>query len=162
MIIQGSEMSVMHIKLYVNIMRGRVWDSKVDDILRERYTDESNTKLAEELGYSLRTIERHAAVLGLHKSEEYIKAARLKGSREGVRQIEYLKITGRKRKLSRPGGRPFQKGHKLDPKHEEKRISAIRKRAWEDRIRIIHGIRPIARWNYNLNAYKNLKKTDND
>lgn len=124
------------------------WDSWMDAVLQERYADEENGVLAKELGVGVRTVERHASKLGLRKSAEFMAGTQWRASREALRWYEYMRITGQKVKRNGCPGGPFEKGHKLDEATENKRVTALQERSWEDRKRIIHGIKPIAKWKY--------------
>lgn len=135
-------------------MRGKKWESNLDDVLIERYPNESNQSLAKELGYGVRTIERHAKMLGVMKSEEYMQMTQYRASMEGVRWFEYMRITGQKIRKGNCNGKRFKKGRIPEPEIEKKRIAAIRARAWEDRKRIIHGLPPRSRWKWKLDTYK--------
>lgn len=135
-------------------MRGVKWDHKVDDILRERYANTSNKVLSKELGYALRTIERHARELGLRKSDEFIRETQMRASMEGARYFEYMRLTGQKIKKQKNSGRMFEKGHKFTGEIEAKRIKALQDRAWEERKRIIHGLCQKTKWRMNTKAYE--------
>ena len=143
-------------------MRGKQWTKEADDILLAKYANTTNAELIKEMGYGLRTIERHASQLGLRKSKEFMDESQRKGVNNALLWYEYKRITGQKIIRCRQGGRPFKKGEKLPPELEKKRIEAIRRRAWEDRKRIIHGFQPKAKWRYNLSAYDSFKQKDND
>lgn len=122
-------------------MRGKAWTPEMDRYLMERYADTENKVLAEETGYGIRTIRSHALKLGLEKSRELMRRTQLRASRAGSMAIEYMKITGAKRKRKvRLGGRPFQKGHHWDEETERKRVEAIRETAWQERRRMMHGM----------------------
>lgn len=135
-------------------MRGKKWKNEVDKILIERYPNEKNSILSKELGYGIRTIERHAKMLGLHKSKKFLSETQLKASMEGARWFEYMRITGQKVRTNNSNGKRFEKGRIPDPEIEKKRIAAIRARAWDDRKRIIHGLTPRTKWRYNLKIYE--------
>lgn len=118
-------------------MMGR-WESWMDEVVLERYADERNSVLCEELGVGLRTLERHAAKLGVRKSPVFIEKRQKMASQEAARWVEYMKITGQKIRKS-PGGRRFEKGHRFDAETEARRVKAIRDRAWDERVRLIRG-----------------------
>lgn len=118
------------------------WKREWDVMLLERFADEKNAVLAKELGVSERTVERHARELGLRKSEAFVRMV----AKEASMAAEYRMLMGQKRTLSRPGGRPFQKGHRLDAEVEAKRVQAIRDRAWDERVRLMHGMVRKTRW----------------
>ena len=130
--------------------KGKRWVPEMDEWLRENYSDRENRELSRESGYATRTLERHAARLGLRKSEEFIREKQRRASREAIRWYEYMRVTGRKVKKKAPGGRQFGKGFRWDEETERKRVDAIRERSWQDRKRIIHGIKPIAKWKYKI------------
>lgn len=106
--------------------RGKHWTPMMDDILRRYFADEESKELARQFGYGLRTIERHAKELGLSKSPELLRAAARKGSDAAARKRRLLKEKGEKIRLSRPGGKPFQKGHRWDQETEARRVEGIR------------------------------------
>ena len=141
-------------------MRGKKWDKKIDRILIERYPNEKNSILSKEFGYGIRTIERHARMLSLHKSKEFLSETQLKASMEGARWFEYMRITGQKVRTNNSNGKCFEKGRIPDPETEKKRIAAIRATAWNDRKRIIHGLPPKTKWNFSIDAYDKYKKED--
>lgn len=126
--------------------RGKKWDPSCDDVLRERYADTENAVLARESGYGLRTIERHAAKLGLKKSAALMEKTRDRATREAARWYEYMRVTGQKVKKKGVGGRPFEKGHRFEGEVEAKRVTAIRNRAWDERRRLMHGITRRTKW----------------
>lgn len=129
-------------------MRGKVWELWMDAWLCENYADRENRELAAESGYGLRTIERHAGLLGLRKSAEFIREHQRQATADSKRWYEYMRITGQKVKNSGCSGRRFGKGFRWDEATEAKRVAALQARSWEDRKRIIHGIKPIAKWKY--------------
>lgn len=133
------------------------WDNSLDKVLIQKYPNTKNIDLANELGYHLRTIERHAARLHLKKSKEFMQQTRLRASLEGARWFEYKRLIGEKIPW-RGSGKLFEKGHIPDPEIEKKRIAAIRARAWEEHKRIMHGIMPKAKWKFNLKAYEKVKE----
>lgn len=106
-----------------------MWTEEMDRVLFERYADEESGVLAEELGVGLRTIQRRAARFGLRKSRDLLSRVAKKGSDEAVRR---MRMSGKKRTLSRAGGRPFGKGHKWDEETERKRLDAV-KEGWMKR-----------------------------
>ena len=114
------------------------WERWMDEVVLERYADELNSVLCEELGVGLRTLERHAAKLGVRKSQEFVERRQRLASQGAVRWVEYMKITGQKIRKS-PGGRRFEKGHRFPEEIEAKRVKAIRDRAWDERVRLIRG-----------------------
>lgn len=127
-------------------MRGRKWEPEWDAILVERFSETLNAVLAKELGCGVRTLERHARRLGLEKSAAFKERSK-EWSADGYRRYcEYMRITGQK--LVRKGvcGKPFEKGHRFDGEIEAKRIKAIRDRAWDEMVRIIHGISRKTGW----------------
>ncbi len=141
-------------------MRGKAWTKETDDILIERYANTENKILATETGYGIRTIERHAKALGLSKSREFMQIMQSRASAEGARWFEYKRLIGEKVYKRSYHGRKFEKGRIPDPEIEKKRIAAIRERAWSDRMRIMHGMLPKAKWNYDLKAYESFRKKD--
>lgn len=116
----------------------RRWESWMDYVVLERYADERNSVLCEELGVGLRTLERHAANLGVRKSPDFIENRQKKASQEAARWVDYMKITGQKIRKSYGGG-GFKKGHHFDSETEARRVKAIRDRAWDERVRMIRG-----------------------
>ena len=141
-------------------MRGKKWNKEIDKVLTERYPNEKNSILSKELGYGIRTIERHAKMLCLHKSKEFLSEIQIKASMEGARWFEYMRITGQKVRINNSNGKRFEKGRTPDPETEKKRIAAIRATAWNDRKRIIHGLPPKTKWHFNIGVYDKYKKED--
>lgn len=105
--------------------RGKQWSPKMDSILEKWYADEESTKLAAQFGYGVRTIERHAAQLGLKKSPELLKRVAKKASDAATRWIDGKKARGEKIE-KRWGGHGFQKGHQWDEETEKRRVEGIR------------------------------------
>ena len=105
--------------------RGKAWTAKMDAILVKYYADEESTKLAREFGYGLRTIERHAAKLGLKKSDALLYRIAKKGSDAATAWIKRKKERGEKIE-KKWGGHGFEKGHKWDEETEARRIEGIR------------------------------------
>lgn len=105
--------------------RGKQWTPKMDEILKRYYADEESTKLAAQFGYGVRTVERHAAALGLKKSEALLKRVAKKASDAACRWIEGKKARGEKIE-KRWNGLGFKKGHHWDEETERKRVEAIR------------------------------------
>lgn len=125
--------------------RGKPWTVEMDAVLRERYATTKNSDLAREYGYGLRTITRHGTLLGLEKSPELLESIWREGVRESARWCEYMRITGQK-VVKRPGGRPFEKGHRFEGEVEERRVKALRDRSEDERRRIINGWQRKTRW----------------
>lgn len=125
-------------------MRGVMWESWMDGVLLERYADTENAELAVELGVSVRSVERHAAALGLSKSERFLLDVR----RRALDQVSYLRLIGRKIGGGKKGGTPgsFKKGHRLSEEVERKRVKALQDLAWNERVRLIRGIPRKTRW----------------
>lgn len=123
-----------------------MWEEWMDRVLLERYADCENRVLCQELGVSVRTLERHAARLGVRKSDEHMKWVQSEGVDGARRWIEWMKLTGQKIR-KRPGGKRFEKGHRFSPEVEEKRVKAIQARAWDERVRLMHGWRRATKWN---------------
>lgn len=125
--------------------RGKQWTSEMDEVLRARYADTKNSVLAAEYGYGIRTITRHGTILGLGKSEAFLESVWREGVRESARWCEYMRITGQKMKR-RPGGRPWEKGHRFEGEIEERRVKALRDRSADERLRILRGWTRKTRW----------------
>lgn len=134
------------------------WQDWMDAVLRERYGDEKNAVLARDLGVSMRTVERHAGMLGFRKSEGFLERV----SREGLRDIEYRRLCGERVGGFRKGeGRTgnvgsFRKGHHFCSEIEEKRVKAIRDRAWDERVRLMRGWERKTKWK--MTGYENRGK----
>ena len=127
-------------------MRGKKWEPEWDAVLVEMFADERNDVIARKLGCGVRTLERHARRLGLEKSAAFKERSK-EWSADGYRRYcEYMRITGQK--LVRKGvcGKPFEKGHRFSAEVEAKRIKAIRDRARDERVRIIHGMSRKTGW----------------
>lgn len=127
-------------------MRGKRWESWMDDVLRERFAVELNAVLARELGVGVRSVERHARMLGLEKGEAFAERAKELSADGYRRYCEYMRITGQKIRRSGVCGKPFEKGHKFDPDVEERRIAAIRARSDDERRRILRGVSRKTGW----------------
>ena len=122
------------------------WDAEKDALLVELFPEVRNEEIARRLGCGERTVVRHARRLGLEKSaafKERVKEWAARGSRE---YCEYMRITGQKIVRSGVCGRPFQKGHHLDSEVEARRVKAIRDRAWDERVRMMHGWQRKTKW----------------
>lgn len=128
-------------------MRGVKWRDEWDAVLEARYAEEKNEVLARELGCGERTLVRHARKLGLEKSEAFRMRALEWANQGASRWYEYMRITGQKVGNHGAPGRKFEKGHRFDGEIEAKRIKAIRDRAWDERVRIIHGVSRKTKWN---------------
>ena len=76
-------------------MACKKWNESINQILIEKYANIKNEELAKEFGYSLRTIERHARMLGLRKSKEFMRQTQLEASRKGTLELEYRSIVGK-------------------------------------------------------------------
>lgn len=132
-------------------MAGRVvWKEWMDAVMREKFAETENSELVRELGVSLRTVERKARELGLRKSEEHRLAMQRRAAREGERWFEYMRITGQKVKKKRVGGKAWEKGHRFEGEIEERRVAAIRQTAWEERVRMMHGMTRRTKWKMRL------------
>jgi hypothetical protein len=123
------------------------WEPWMDEVMREKFADTRNEELQELFGVSSRTLLRHARKLGLRKSEEYMDAI----SRKGLDTIEYKRMLGERVGGPKKGhgvrtSGSFKKGHRFEGEIEEKRVKAIRDRAWDERKRIIHGMPRKTRW----------------
>lgn len=134
------------------------WQEWMDAVLRERYADEKNAVLARELGVSLRSVERHAGMLGLRKSEAFLGRV----SSEGLMEIAYRRLCGERVGGFRKGeGRKgnvgsFRKGHHFCSDVERRRIGAIRARAWDERVRAMRGWERKTKWK--MSGYENRGK----
>ena len=118
----------------------------MDQVVLDRYADSENRALCQELGVSMRTLERHAARLGVRKSDAHMKWVQSEGVDGARRWVEWMKVTGQKIRKS-PGGKRFEKGHRFSPEVEAKRVKAIQARAWDERVRLMHGWRRVTKWN---------------
>lgn len=130
----------------------------MDAVLLERYADEKNRVLCSELGVSPRTLERHAGMLGLRKSGAFLRRV----SEAGLREIEYRRLCGEQVGGTRKGeGRKgtagsFRKGHRFCREVEERRVKAIRDRAWDERVRAMRGWERKTKWK--MSVYENRGK----
>lgn len=127
-------------------MRGRKWEPEWDAILVERFPETLNSVLARELGCGVRTLERHARRLGLEKSAAFKERSKEWSANGYRRYCEYMRITGQKMVKRGVCGKPFEKGHRFSAEIEAKRVQAIRDRAWDERVRIIHGVSRKTGW----------------
>lgn len=118
----------------------------MDRVVLERYADAENAVLCRELGVGLRTLERHAAALGVRKSEEHVRESQAKASREAARWFEYMRITGQKVQKKAVGGKPFAKGHRFEGEIEARRVKSIRDRVWDERRRMMYGLTRRTKW----------------
>lgn len=123
-----------------------VWTQVMDDEVRRRFPFERAADIAKDLGVSERTVFRKAKELGVKKSDDVKRKAWM----TGIREIQYQWLCGRKAgppkgKRTNPGGE-FKKGHRFTGELEEKRVKAIRDRAWDERVRIIRGWRRKTGW----------------
>lgn len=120
----------------------------MDAVLLDRYADEKNAVLCEELGVSMRTLERHANALGLRKSDAFLRMV----SDEGLREVEYRRLCGervggfRKGEGRRGTAGSFRRGHRFSPEIEAKRVKSIRARAWDERVREMRGWAKKTKW----------------
>lgn len=105
--------------------------SRREEVLLERYADEESAVLANELGCSLRTVQRMAARLGLRKSPEMLSRVGKKASDAATAWIRKEKAAGRKI-VKRYNGCGFEKGHKWDEETERRRLDAV-KEGWAKR-----------------------------
>lgn len=122
------------------------WTEDMDGRLAELFPEYRNEDVARMMGSSVRSVERHARMLGLEKSAAFQERVK-KWSGDGYRRYcEYMRITGRK--IVRVGacGKPFEKGHRFEAEVEEKRVKSLRNRAWDERVRIIHGVARKTKW----------------
>lgn len=126
--------------------RGIKWTREMDRKLEQLFPDERNEVVARRLGCGVRTVERHARMLGLEKSEAFKERAKEMSADGYRRYCEYMRITGQK--IVRKGvcGKPFEKGHRFPPEVEARRIKAIQDRAWDERVRFIRGVARKTRW----------------
>lgn len=69
-----------------------VWTEEKVDYLLRHYANTPNAEIVAATGVSERTIQRKAKALGLVKDPAYIAGI----SRDGLMQIEYLRLTGHK------------------------------------------------------------------
>ena len=127
-------------------MRGRRWETWMDQVLRERYAEEENAVLARELGVGMRSVTRHARVLGLEKSVSFCRRAQERARRGSEMWYEYMRITGQKVGNHGAPGRKFEKGHRWDAETEARRVGAIRARSEDERKRILRGQRRATGW----------------
>lgn len=123
-----------------------MWTEEMDAVLRERFAEERNEDLARELGCGVRTVERHARALGLEKSEAFRRRAQERAKSGALMWYEYMRITGQKVGNHGAPGRKFEKGHRLPPEVEARRVQAIRDRAWDERVRIMKGFTRKTGW----------------
>ena len=119
---------------------------EAEGLLRSRYADEKNGDLAKELGVGLRTLSRWAARLGLRKSEAFLGRVRWEAQMElAHRRLCGERVGGVKKGEGKATAGSFG-NRRLTPEQEEKRKEAIRKTAWEERKRILHGEERKTRW----------------
>lgn len=114
----------------------RRWEERFDAVLEERYAEEENGVLAAELGVSLRSVERHAAMLGLKKSAAFLVRSAKKASDAAVEWIGRMKASGKKI-VKRYNGKGFEKGHHWDADVERKRVEKLREWTEEEKLRVL-------------------------
>ena len=123
-----------------------MWEQWMDAVLLERYADSSNAELCRELGVSERSLVRHARRLGVWKSAEHVAQTQRKAVRGSGLWFEYMRLTGRKVGNHGNVGCRFEKGHRFDAETEAKRVKALQDRAWDERVRLIHGFARRTKW----------------
>lgn len=114
----------------------RRWEERFDAVLEERYAEEENGVLAADLGVSLRSVERHAAMLGLKKSGAFLVRAAKKASDAAVEWIGRMKASGKKI-VKRYNGKGFEKGHRWGSEVELKRVEKLREWTEEEKLRVL-------------------------
>lgn len=114
----------------------RRWEERFDAVLEERYAEEENGVLAAELGVSLRSVERHAAMLGLKKSGAFLVRSAKKASDAAVEWIGRMKASGKKI-VKRYNGKGFEKGHRWGAEVELKRVEKLREWVEEEKLRVL-------------------------
>ena len=127
-------------------MFATVWTDEKIAYLASHFQDEKNEALVKALGISMRTIERKARELGLHKSPEMLRSA----SMEGLDKVGYLRLIGvrcsvPKGRRTNPAGE-FKPGHKEDPVVRAIRVASIRARAESERRLVANGMRQRTKW----------------
>ena len=70
------------------------WKDEMDQVLLERYAEEESAVLADELGCSVRTVQRMAARLGLRKSPDMLSRVGKKASDAATEWIRREKAAG--------------------------------------------------------------------
>lgn len=124
-----------------------VWTEEKVDYLLRHYSNTANAEIVAATGVSERTIQRKAKALGLVKDPAYIAGI----SRDGLMQIEYLRLTGHK--MGPPKGLrcnpkgEFKPGHKESKVTRALRIASLRARSESEHQRIARGLKPNTRWN---------------
>ena len=139
-------------------MRGKKWTEEASEELRRRYADEKNEVLSREMGYAMRTIERRAAMMGLRKSDAFMRKTQLAASRAGLEWFEYMRASGQKIRTQSYGGRQFKKGHRFEGEIEERRVAALRELSWQERRRLMHGMMPMTGWK--MKVVRKLEEED--
>lgn len=114
----------------------RRWEERFDAVLEERYAEEENGVLAAELGVSLRSVERHAAMLGLKKSAAFLVRSAKKASDAAVEWIGRMKASGKKI-VKRYNGKGFEKGHRWGSEVERKRVEKLREWVEDEKLRVL-------------------------
>lgn len=114
----------------------RRWEERFDAVLEERYAEEENGVLAADLGVSLRSVERHAAMLGLKKSGAFLVRSAKKASDAAVDWIGRMKASGKKI-VKRYNGKGFEKGHRWGSEVELKRVEKLREWVEEEKLRVL-------------------------
>lgn len=124
-----------------------VWTEEKVDYLLRHYANTPNAEIVAATGVSERTIQRKAKALGLVKDPAYIAGI----SRDGLMQIEYLRLTDHKMGPPKglrcnPAGE-FKPGHKESKVTRALRIASLRARSESEHQRIARGLKPNTRWN---------------
>ena len=123
-----------------------VWTAEKIEYLRHHFAKTANAAIVQAIGVSERTIQRKAKELGLAKDPAYIAEI----ARDGLMQIDYLRICGRK--MGPPKGLrcnpkgEFKPGHKESPITRCRRVASLRARADSERMLIARGMPQRTNW----------------
>lgn len=134
----------------------RRWEERFDAVLEERYAEEENGVLAAELGVSLRSVERHAAMLGLKKSGAFLVRSAKKASDAAVEWIGRMKASGKKI-VKRYNGKGFEKGHRWGSEVELKRVEKLREWVEEEKLRVLRGEKVRKGWLSGLESKERIR-----
>lgn len=134
----------------------RRWEERFDAVLEERYAEEENGVLAAELGVSLRSVERHAAMLGLKKSAAFLVRSAKKASDAAVEWIGRMKASGKKI-VKRYNGKGFEKGHRWGSEVELKRVEKLREWVEEEKLRVLRCEKKRRGWLEHLESKERIR-----
>ena len=128
-------------------MRGypTIWTDEMLQRLRDEYPVRFNHEIAAGLGVSIRTMLRKARELGVEKEPGFMEKRIDEIERMANRAAKKAGRPSMKGRRLNPKGE-FKPGHKESPETREKRIAAIRDRAYREKIRVKYGLPQKTKW----------------